>query len=200
MQVKQNTDRIFSNDHRKREIVKQEFIQLGVHPSVHVAEVFSSPRTARLVHRFGLPPGFAFDLQTGWDLNDPAQRMKMWSHLQHERFRGPNLMETTCKLLMTRTNMRSPGQTVRINPCVQVTHESCSPSLSANQVCVCDTSHLMHPQHGSGAVIASRNTGILTCCLVERRAPRKCVGERKSSRSREHNSTLTAILCQCKSV
>ena len=46
MQVKHNADiyldRIFSNDHRKREIVKKELIQF-VHPSVHVAEVFSSP-------------------------------------------------------------------------------------------------------------------------------------------------------------
>ena len=46
-----------------------------------VGEVFSSPRTARLVHRFGLTPGLAFDLRTGWDVNDPAQR----AHLQHER-------------------------------------------------------------------------------------------------------------------
>ena len=61
--------------------MKKELIQLGVHPSVHVAEVFSSPRTARLVHRFGLTPGWAFNLRTGWDLNDPAQRAKMWSHL-----------------------------------------------------------------------------------------------------------------------
>ena len=30
-------------------------------------------------------PGLAFDLRTGWDLNDPAQRANMWSHLQHER-------------------------------------------------------------------------------------------------------------------
>ena len=36
----------------------------------------------------------------------------------------------------------------------------------------------MHPQHGSGAVIASRNTGIVTCCLVERRAPRESVERR----------------------
>ena len=65
--------------------MKKELIQLGVHPSVHVAEVFSSPGTARLVHRFGLNPGLAFDLRTGWDLNDPARRAKMWSHLQLER-------------------------------------------------------------------------------------------------------------------
>ena len=47
--------------------------------------------------------------------------------------------------------------------------------------CVYVTSHLTHSQHGSGAVIvasrksgtviASRNTGNLTCCLVERGAP-----------------------------
>ena len=89
MQVKQNDDvyldRIVSNDHRKRETVKKELIQLGVHPSVHVAEVFSSSGNARLVHRFGITFGLAFDLRTGWDLNDPAQRAKMWSHLQHER-------------------------------------------------------------------------------------------------------------------
>ena len=89
MQVKQSADtyldRIFSNDHRKREIVKRELIQLGVLPSVHVAEVFSSQGTARLVHRFGLTPGLAFDLRTGWDLNDPARQANIWSHSQHER-------------------------------------------------------------------------------------------------------------------
>ena len=53
--------------------MKKYLIQLCVHPSVHEAEVFSSPGTARLVHRFGLTPGLAFDLRTGWDLNDPAQ-------------------------------------------------------------------------------------------------------------------------------
>ena len=37
-----------------------------------MTEVFSSPGNARLVHRFGLTPGEAFDLRTGWDLNDPA--------------------------------------------------------------------------------------------------------------------------------
>ena len=53
--------------------------------------------------------------------------------------------------------------------------------LRAQNTCVYVTSHLIHSQHGSGAVIvasrksgtviASRNTGIETCCLVERRAP-----------------------------
>ena len=53
MRVKQNADvyldRTFSNDRRKTEIVKKELIQLGVHPSLHVVEVFSSPRTARFL-------------------------------------------------------------------------------------------------------------------------------------------------------
>ena len=50
-----------------------------------MAEVFSRPRTARLVHRFGFTLGLVFDLRTRWDLNDPAQRAKMWAHLQRER-------------------------------------------------------------------------------------------------------------------
>ena len=47
--------------------------------------MFSSPGKAHFVHRYGLTPGLALDLRTGWDLNDPAQRAKMWSHLQQER-------------------------------------------------------------------------------------------------------------------
>ena len=33
------------------------------------------------------------------------------------------------------------------------------------------TSFHTHSQHGSGTVMASRDTGIVTCCLVERKAP-----------------------------
>ena len=44
--------------------MKKELIQLGVHPSVDVAEVFSSPGNARFVHRIGLTPGLAVDLRT----------------------------------------------------------------------------------------------------------------------------------------
>ena len=91
MQVKQDADayldRIVFKDCKVREAVNKlkDLLQLGVHPSVHVAEVVSSPGKARFVHRFGLTPGSALDLRTGWDLNDPAQRAKMWSHLQQER-------------------------------------------------------------------------------------------------------------------
>ena len=70
---------------KERDAVKKDLLQLGVHPSVHVAEVFSNPGKARFVHRFGLTPGLALDLRTGLDLNDPAQRAKMWSHWQRER-------------------------------------------------------------------------------------------------------------------
>ena len=46
-QAKENADvyldRTFLNDRRNRETVKKELIQLGVHPSVHVAEVFQAP-------------------------------------------------------------------------------------------------------------------------------------------------------------
>ena len=83
MQVKQDADayldRIFK-DCKVREAVKKDLLQLGVNSSVQVAEVFSSLGKARFVHRFGLTPGLALDLRTGWDLNDPAQRAKMWSH------------------------------------------------------------------------------------------------------------------------
>ena len=54
--------------------------------------------------------------------------------------------------------------------------------LRAQNTCVYVTSHLIHSQHGIGAVIVasrksatvieSRNTGISTCCLVEQGAPR----------------------------
>ena len=37
------------------------------------------------VHRLGLTPGLALDWRTGWDLNDPEKRAKVWSHLQRER-------------------------------------------------------------------------------------------------------------------
>ena len=43
--------------------------QLG--GGAHVSEIFAPPRCteARLCKRFGLTPGLAMDLQTGWDFN-----------------------------------------------------------------------------------------------------------------------------------
>ena len=90
VQVKQDADAnlettVLKKLQRDREAVKKDLLKFGVHPSVHVAEVFSSLGKARFVHRFGLAPGLALDLRTGWDLNDPAQRAKMWSHLQQRK-------------------------------------------------------------------------------------------------------------------
>ena len=70
---------------REREVVKKDLLQLCVHPSLHVAEVFSSPGKALFVHRFGVTPGLALDSRTRWDMNDPTQRAKIWSHSQQER-------------------------------------------------------------------------------------------------------------------
>ena len=73
--------------------------------------------------------------------------------------------------------MHSPRPQVRA--CGQFLRSGSRTSRAQN-TCVYVTSHLIHSQHGSGAVIvaprkngtviASRNIGIETCCLVERRA------------------------------
>ena len=44
--------------------------QLG---AVDVAEMFSPPRFTQGAAHLGLTAGFAVDLQTGWDLDDPEQ-------------------------------------------------------------------------------------------------------------------------------
>ena len=58
VQAKQDTDayldKIVSKDCKEREAVKKDLLQLGVHSSVHVAEVFSSSGKSFFVHRFGL--------------------------------------------------------------------------------------------------------------------------------------------------
>ena len=50
-----------------------------------VSEIFSPARFAPHLSRFGLVPGVAVDLRTGWDLNDEAQVAMLWEHLRHER-------------------------------------------------------------------------------------------------------------------
>ena len=73
--------------------------------------------------------------------------------------------------------------------------------LRAQNTCVYVTSHLKHSQHGSGAVIIasrksetvieSRNTGIETCCMMERRA---LSGKRGAvSSGRRCSRTVTAV-------
>ena len=72
--------------------------------------------------------------------------------------------------------------TLKLGRPMSTTTEGCHGALlRAQDTCVHVMSHLIHSQHGGGAVIVasrksgrvmqSRNTGIETCCLVERRAP-----------------------------
>ena len=82
---KTQIDKIVFKDCKERDAVKKDLMQLGVRSSVHMEEVFSNPGKRVFVHRLGLSPRLALDLRTGRDLNDPAQRAKVWSHLQRER-------------------------------------------------------------------------------------------------------------------
>ena len=50
-----------------------------------VAEVFSPPRIAEMAGKKGMVQGTSFDLETGWDLSDPAHKKRMWSRLQTEQ-------------------------------------------------------------------------------------------------------------------
>ena len=65
--------------------MRKDLLQLGVQSPLRVAGVLLDPGKVCAVRRLGLTPGFALDLRTGWDLNDPAHRAKVWSHLQQER-------------------------------------------------------------------------------------------------------------------
>ena len=38
-----------------------------------------------MARRFGLSPGIAVDLRTGWDLDDPEDIKKLWGYLVQER-------------------------------------------------------------------------------------------------------------------
>ena len=51
----------------------------------HVSEVFCPPRFTAMAHRYGLTPGLAFDLRSGWDLDDPQAQKAVWEHLRTER-------------------------------------------------------------------------------------------------------------------
>ena len=51
-----------------------ELAQLEADPSATVSEVFGRGKFLERAREFGLTPGFALDLGTGWDLNDHIQR------------------------------------------------------------------------------------------------------------------------------
>ena len=57
----------------------------GANPSaVDVAEVFCPGRLAEHAHLFGLTPGLAADLRTGWDLSTQEGQKECWKHLERE--------------------------------------------------------------------------------------------------------------------
>ena len=57
----------------------------GANPSaVDVAEVFCPGRLAEQAHLFGLTPGLAADLRTGWALSTPEGQRECWKHLKRE--------------------------------------------------------------------------------------------------------------------
>ena len=55
--------------------------QLG---SVDVVEVFSPPRFTAKASSFGLNPGYAVDLTTGWDLSDEKQVLELYEVIDEE--------------------------------------------------------------------------------------------------------------------
>ena len=67
----------------ERRQVQRDLMRLG--QAVHVAEVFSPPRMTAQAHRFGLTPGMAFDLNIGFDLDDPKDVRRLWRYLVEER-------------------------------------------------------------------------------------------------------------------
>ena len=52
--------------------------------SVDIAEMYSPPRITEEAQRFGLKPGEAMDLSTGWDFSKVEDRNKAWRYL-HEK-------------------------------------------------------------------------------------------------------------------
>ena len=56
--------------------MRKDLLQLGVQSPLRVVGVLLDPGKVCAVRRLGLTPGFALDLRTGWDLNDPAHRAK----------------------------------------------------------------------------------------------------------------------------
>ena len=88
MQVKQDADAYIDRNvfkDCKVRAVKKDLPQLGVHPSVHVAGVFSSPGKARFVHRIRSHPWISVGSENRMGLERSCPRAKVWSHVQQER-------------------------------------------------------------------------------------------------------------------
>ena len=78
-----------ASSENKRQRVQREvqhlLLSLGATSSVDVAELFCPGRFTDEAKTFGLIPGTAFDLRTGWDADDPQQVRKLWLTLEQER-------------------------------------------------------------------------------------------------------------------
>jgi hypothetical protein len=53
-------------------------------PTKRIAEVFGDAGFSSRAAYFGLLPGVAVDLRTGWDMNDPVQVRRLWATLEGE--------------------------------------------------------------------------------------------------------------------
>ena len=72
-------------DHRDVRDIAALLMGFGANPSaVDVAGVFSPGRLAEHAHLFGLTPGLAADLRTGWDLSTQEGQRECWKHLERE--------------------------------------------------------------------------------------------------------------------
>lgn len=52
---------------------------------VQVSELYSPPRISKEAAKMGLKTGQSYDLATGWDLDKPGDRRKMWQSLKEEK-------------------------------------------------------------------------------------------------------------------
>ena len=72
-------------DHRDVRDIAALLMGFGANPSaVDVAEVFCPGRLAEHAHLFGLTPGLAADLRTGWDLSTQERQRECWKRLERE--------------------------------------------------------------------------------------------------------------------
>ena len=63
------------------EELQQDLHALGAHD---VSEIFSPPRFTDKCRSFGLLPGYAIDLETGWNLLEKTQRLSLLRSLEEE--------------------------------------------------------------------------------------------------------------------
>ena len=55
-----------------------------IEASADIAEAYSPPRVSAEGVRYGLKPGEAMDLQTGWDFSKKSDQERAWKYLVEE--------------------------------------------------------------------------------------------------------------------